>query len=188
MAGANGSGKSTSYQRTSIEEPSGSVWIINPDLLAATIAEVESLDLPAANLEAVQRIERWLNASIDTYQTIGVETVLSTDKYRALVLRAKTRGFIVRFHYVYLSSADLNVERVRIRVRTGGHNVPEGKIRTRRDKSLQQFHWFFQQSDFAEVFDNSGAAPILKLSKKRKAVQKHGELIPEIEAAIENNQ
>jgi predicted ABC-type ATPase len=82
IAGPNGSGKSSLYENARIESFGRSVWIINPDLLAARIRDVEGLELVAANLEAVQRIEVWLDASIRAHQTVGVETVLSTDKYR----------------------------------------------------------------------------------------------------------
>jgi predicted ABC-type ATPase len=83
VAGPNGSGKSSAYQDADIEAFGRSVWIINPDLLTTRIRHVEGLELRAANLASVQRIEAWLDASIDAYQTVGVETVLSTGKYRS---------------------------------------------------------------------------------------------------------
>ena len=89
VRGPNGSGKSSLYNRTDIEGWGGSVWIINPDLLTAKIAEIEGLPTEAANLAAVQRVEQWLEASIAAYQTIGVETVLSSPKYRRLVELAR---------------------------------------------------------------------------------------------------
>lgn len=60
VAGPNGSGKSTIYSMLSAEEPSGSIWIINPDVLSKRIADQEERDLQDANLEAVKRIEDWL--------------------------------------------------------------------------------------------------------------------------------
>ena len=89
VAGPNGSGKSSLYGNTDIEAFDQSVWIINPDLLTLRIQEVEGLALQDANLEAVKRIEAWLEASIRAHQTVGVETVLSTDKYRRLVAEAR---------------------------------------------------------------------------------------------------
>jgi predicted ABC-type ATPase len=96
VAGPNGSGKSSIYTDTDIDDFGGSVWIINPDLLTARIQEIEHLKPRAANIAAVTRIYSWLEASIAAHQTIGVETVLSTDKYRSVVLAAKNRGFEVR--------------------------------------------------------------------------------------------
>ncbi|HYN45859.1 MAG TPA: AAA family ATPase, partial [Allosphingosinicella sp.] len=132
VAGPNGSGKSTFYDRTDIEGWGGSVWIINPDLLTERIFEREGLLLDEANLAAVQRIERWLNESIDVYQTIGVETVLSSPKYRPLVERARQRGFEIRIIYIVLKSVELQAERIGIRVSEGGHDVPIAKIASRR--------------------------------------------------------
>ena len=159
IAGPNGSGKSSLYGQTEIEAFDQSIWIINPDLLTERIRKVEKLGKDEANLEAVIRIEAWLQASIRAHQTVGVETVLSTDKYRRLVLAAKTKQFEFRLIYIVLASPDLNVERVRLRVEKGGHDVPELKIRERWFKSIRQLPWFLEQADQAWIFDNSGAAP-----------------------------
>lgn len=93
IAGPNGCGKSTAYGRSDVAEFDGSVWIVNPDLLTRRLQKAEHLDPEAANLAAVQRIEAWLSTSIDVHQTIGVETVLSTPKYRDLVIKARKLGF-----------------------------------------------------------------------------------------------
>ena len=167
VAGPNGSGKSSLYGNTDIEAFDQSVWIINPDLLTQRIMDVEKLPSGEANVQAVVRIEAWLEASIRAHQTVGVETVLSTDKYRRLVLDAKQRQFEVRLIFVMLSSTDLNVERVRVRVSKGGHDVPEVKIRQRWTKSLGQLPWFWDQADQAAIYDNSGAAPRLIGCKQR---------------------
>lgn len=161
VAGPNGSGKSSLYGSTEIEAFDQSVWIINPDLLTKRIQEIEKLSLKDANLEAVVRIEAWLEASIRAHQTVGVETVLSTNKYRRLVLEAKRRQLEFRLIFVMLESADLNVDRVRLRVKKGGHDVPEDRIRARWTRSLGQLPWFLEHADQAAIFDNSGAGPRL---------------------------
>lgn len=160
------------------------MWIINPDDLALRIQTVEKLDREKANLEAVARIETWLYSSVDSYQTVGVETVLSTDKYRKLVEFAKARGFKLRLTYVYLRTAALNVERVAIRVAKGGHDVSKNKIIDRRRRSLEQLGWFFSQASAAFIFDNSGASPVLTVEKKAGRVMAHGDMPPEIATAI----
>ena len=91
VAGPNGSGKTTVFQNTVVEALGRAVWIINPDLLAERIRSFEARGLRQANLEAVRRIETWLQASVEAHQTVGVETVLSTPKYRKLVRAAKKR-------------------------------------------------------------------------------------------------
>jgi predicted ABC-type ATPase len=161
IAGPNGSGKSSLYNETSIEGWGGSVWIINPDLLTSTISETEALFGADANLAAVQRIETWLETSIDVYQTIGVETVLSSGKYRRLLGLAHGRGFEVRMIFVALRSADEQLQRIKVRVAEGGHDVPEAKVRARRTRSFEQLAWFATHVDQLFLFDNSGAQPAL---------------------------
>jgi predicted ABC-type ATPase len=185
VAGPNGSGKSTIYTGATIKDFNRSVWIINPDLLTARIQAVESTSPRKANLAAVQRIYTWLEASIAAHQTVGVETVLSTGKYRSLVLAAKNRRFEIRLIYVILKSADLNVERVRIRVAEGGHHVAKRKIIERRERSLQQLPWFLEHPDGAWLFDNSGSKPRLIGTKINGRIALDSAALPEIRMAVE---
>ncbi|HLH93896.1 MAG TPA: hypothetical protein VKW08_02135 [Xanthobacteraceae bacterium] len=160
IAGPNGSGKSSLYGskqeaifgNTNIADSARSFWIINPDLLTLRIQAVEKMVLGEANLEALRRIEAWLRASIDAHQSVGV---LSTGKYRPLVLKAKERGFEIRLPYVLLRTPELNIRRVQIRVAKGGHDVPADRIAKRWKRSLEQLPWFIDQADWALLVDNS---------------------------------
>ena len=96
----------------------------------------------AANLQAVQRIEAWLEASIRAHQTVGVETVLSTGKYRRLVLDALSLGFQVWLTYVLLNSPERCIERVRLRVAKGGHDVPRDKVENATNVRSTSCHGF----------------------------------------------
>lgn len=185
IAGPNGSGKSSAYGMASVDQPSGSIWIINPDLLAKRIADHEIMEPVAANVAAVQRIEAWLDASIDAHQTIGVETVLSTPKYRRLVEHARARGFGINLIYVFLDSVELNIERVRTRVLKGGHDVPEDRIRARRGRSFDQFGWFCEAADRVDVYDNSGARPQLVLTKRDDEMTIYDDLPEEMVASLD---
>jgi predicted ABC-type ATPase len=161
VAGPNGSGKSSLCGQSDIEGWGGSVWIINPDLLTVKISDGEGLVQDVANLQAVERIERWLESSIDAYQTIGVETVLSSPKYRRLVDLAQLRGFEVRMIYVLVKSEAHQIARIRQRVKDGGHDVPAEKVRSRRKRSFEQLCWFLGRVDQCFVFDNSTSEPKL---------------------------
>lgn len=183
VAGPNGSGKTSLYDNADIEDFGRSVWIINPDALSQRISDIEGLDGIDANLEAVRRIERWLYASIEAHQTVGVETVLSTPKYRSLVLAAKQRNFTIRLIYVLLSSGELNIERVRLRVAKGGHDVSSDKILERRERSLDQLPWFLAQADDAWLFDNSNAKPRLISTKNKGQIKLASAALPEIQRA-----
>ncbi|KJF70253.1 hypothetical protein RP75_27335 (plasmid) [Agrobacterium arsenijevicii] len=159
VAGPNGSGKSSVYANADLEWGGRSVWIVNPDLLAARISDIEAKPLVDANLIAVRRIESWVEASLHVHKTIGVETVLSTAKYRRLVEAAKSLGFAVWLIYVVLDSPERSIERIKLRVAKGGHQVPADKVRARYMRSLEQLPWFIEQAEKAWIWDNSGARP-----------------------------
>lgn len=184
VAGPNGCGKSTFYTLSDFAEFEGSVWIINPDVLTATLRERENLAPDVANLQAVRRIERWLKQSIGVYQTIGVETVLSTDKYRKLVGMAKRRGFEIQLAYMIVDTVETQLQRIRYRVAKGGHDVPPDKVAQRRGRSIDQLAWFFGQADEAWVYDNSGAEPVLIAHKRAGIARIDPKAIPEIGAAL----
>ena len=185
IAGPNGCGKSSFYNRTDIEDWGGSVWIINPDLLTQRIADHERLPVDEANLQAVQRIERWLYESVDVYQTIGVETVLSSSKYRTLVSRAHARGFEIRLIYLVLQTAELQEERVRIRILEGGHGVPVEKIRARRIRSFEQLAWFIREVDACFIYDNSTGEPELLGGKLAGSYVRYAALPVDLQSALE---
>ena len=131
----------------------------------------------------MKRIYAWLDASINAHQTVGVETVLSTEKYRALVLAAKERDFEIRLIYVLLDSVARNIERVKMRVAKGGHRVPQNKIIERHRRSLDQLPWFLNEADRAWIFDNSGATPKKIGEKERGVVRVDERAIPDVLAA-----
>jgi predicted ABC-type ATPase len=143
------------------------------------------LVLPSANIAALDRIMAWLQASIRAYQTIGVETVLSTGKYRPLVIEAKNFGFEISLLYVTLRTVEMNVERVQLRVAQGGHAVDEERIRARRERSFRQLPWFLDQADRALIFDNSGSTPRIIAQKAGGTIQIDRDAPKEIVAAVE---
>ena len=72
------------------------------------------------------------------------------------------------------------------RVRKGGHSVPEDKIVSRRLRSFEQFGWFFEHADTADVYDNSGATPQLVLSKRSDALTIYSDLPEEMLTSLES--
>lgn len=184
VAGPNGSGKSTLYESSLVEGFGRAIWIINPDILAARIADQEHREPTAANVEALIRIKAWLESSIRAHQTIGVETVLSTPKYRNLVSLARSFGFSFNIIYVVLQTAALNIERVRDRVADGGHAVPEEKIIERRSRSLAELPWFLANADEAWIFDNSAEELKLWVHKRGDLYELDEDAISEITEAV----
>lgn len=170
FAGINGAGKSTFAQDEGTLAALSPVEVINPDLVTRELQSKDpDLSLDAANLAAANECERRVREVISIgSQSVVIETVLSSDKYRSIVMQAKRAGFEFVLVYVVLSSADEALRRVKIRVASGGHDVPEHKIRDRFGKSLQNLPWFWDEADRASVYFNGDAAnrvPILVAEK-----------------------
>jgi predicted ABC-type ATPase len=106
-----------------------------------------------------------LSSTLASGGAVGVETVLSTPKYRPLVSEVRQAGGFIGLIYVFLSSSQIAVERVAVRVGRGGHDVPRSKIHSRWRRSLDELGWFASNASAFWVFDNSrsdleNAAPL----------------------------
>lgn len=83
------------------------------------------------------------------------ETVLSHQSKIELMRRALGAGFRVYLYYIATANSAINIGRVRNRVLTGGHDVPEDKIVSRYERSLDLLYDAIRQSSRAYIFDNS---------------------------------
>ena len=92
---------------------------------------------------------------------------MSSDKLLTRVERARARNYRVGLIYVLLRHPDLNVGRVALRASTGGHSVPEDRIRARWVRSLERLPIFAARSHVYSVWDNSywGEPPELLIER-----------------------
>ncbi len=83
------------------------------------------------------------------------ETVMSHISKVDFLREAQKQGFKTYLYYVATVDPDINIGRVHYRVNTGGHTVPEQKIRERYYRSLDLLFSAIEASDRAYIFDNS---------------------------------
>lgn len=93
---------------------------------------------------------------LDRGATFSFETVMSSPDKVALLAEARARGYRTYLYYVATEAPAINVSRVRHRVRTGGHPVPEDKIVSRYHRSLALVADAARYASRAYFFDNSG--------------------------------
>jgi predicted ABC-type ATPase len=103
----------------------------------------------AAITEAIRQV------LIELRISFTFETVMSHKSKVNLLCEAQARGFRTYLYYVATDSPDLNVERVRLRVERGGHDVPEKKIRERYTRSLSLLVDAIRCTNRAYLFDNT---------------------------------
>ena len=146
FAGPNGSGKST----ITAGVPIVGAYINADDIKKHLFIS----DMDAAKLAESQRRTMLENGADFTF-----ETVLSTDRNLSLLKEASTRGYDVQCLYVLTRNPEINVTRVKKRVMSGGHDVPEEKIRERYYRALELLAELVKVCDFLAVYDNSCAVP-----------------------------
>lgn len=154
FAGPNGSGKSTFTQ------------LLKPPIDYINADEIKK-NLKCSDIEAAQLAEKQREEHIEQMKEFCFETVLSTERNLKLLEKAKEKGYFIRCYYILTADPMINVWRVRARVESGGHNVPEEKIITRYDKALALVKHLIKVCDICHIYDNSDSKPI-RIFKKRK--------------------
>ena len=161
VAGPNGSGKSTVadiYIQARFPE-----WPkLNADRVALSLAEedAEARGSVKLALQAARLVDTEASCLVELREPFVLETVLSSDKYCPLVPAARRAGLIFRLVYITTADPEVNVDRVRVRVLRGGHDVPVDKIHERWHRSMDTYlPWFAARADRLVVIDNSGEAP-----------------------------
>jgi predicted ABC-type ATPase len=92
-----------------------------------------------------------------------LETTLSGHGAMGIVRRARDAGYHTLLVYVSLGDPELHIERVRLRVSQGGHDIPDSDIRRRYWRSLAHAPQALRLVDEAVVLDNSGLHPVRML-------------------------
>lgn len=100
------------------------------------------------------------------------ETTLSSRTFAPFIRALCAAGYQIRLLYIWLNSADLCIERVRHRFRSGGHLVDETVVRRRYERSLSNFFTLYRPlADDWQVYDNSsGEQPRLVAEGHRTQV------------------
>ena len=142
FAGPNGSGKTTVTRKL----PVVGTYINADDI---------KIEYGLTDLEAAEKAELLRNALLERNADFSFETVLSTERNLLLLEKAKECGYEVQCIYILTCDENINVARVRSRHASGGHDVPEDKIRARYHRALKLLPRLIHVCDKILIFDNS---------------------------------
>lgn len=173
LAGPNGAGKTTFFE-TYVERLG--LPYVNADRIARLLRGAE----PGAEQDEIDRrafteAENLRRALLEAGLSFCTETVFS-DPVRAKLTfleQARAAGYVVFLLFIGLESADLSVARVADRVREGGHDVPDEKLRERFPRTIANLSAAIPIVDEAFVVDNSRYA----FPYRVVAVYRHGHLV-----------
>jgi predicted ABC-type ATPase len=125
----------------------------------STTADLQAGRILVGRLEDLQRNRK----------DFAVETTLATKKLEPRLKHLSESGYDTHLIFLWMPSDDLSVERVKARVRAGGHDIPEETIRRRFKSGLELFFTLYKDIvDSWRLYDNSRIAdPRLIATGKR---------------------
>ncbi|MDX9690699.1 MAG: zeta toxin family protein [Alphaproteobacteria bacterium] len=166
IGGANGSGKTTAAM-TLLPQYLDVYEFVNADEIARGL---NPLKPDSANLLAGRVMIQRVNSLIEAQSNFAFETTCAGNHHAETIKRAKAAGYVTTLIFLWLPSADMAVQRVRGRVRQGGHDIPEATIRRRYAAGLTNLtKLFLPLVDKAVVYDNTTVTQ----SGFRKIVEKN---------------
>jgi predicted ABC-type ATPase len=124
-------------------------------------------NLKCSDIEAAKLAEKQREEHLEKMEDFCFETVMSTERNLNLLLRAKEKGYFIRCYYILTVDPVINVYRIKSRVASGGHDVPEDKILKRYERALALVGDVVAVSDICHIYDNSEEKPF-RIFKKRK--------------------
>ena len=152
ISGCNGAGKTTA-SFTILPEILDCKEFVNADEIAKGLSpfQPENVSFQAGRI-MLERIEELINSSVD----FAFETTLTTLSYLNTIKLAKEKGYSVTLLFFWLNEVNLAIERVKIRVSEGGHNIPEETIKRRYFRGIYNLsNKFIYLCDFWIVINNS---------------------------------
>ena len=158
IAGPNGAGKTT-FARKFLPDYVKCLEFVNVDLIANGISP---FDPERAALRAGRIMLEQIHSLAKRGLDFGFETTLSGKTYVRLLQGMKKEGFLIHIFFLWISDVELALERIRLRVRNGGHHIPEVIVRRRFGRSLPNFLRVYKPlADSWTISDNSGDVPKL---------------------------
>lgn len=171
IAGANGSGKTT----------------FSRHVLAATGFEFLNADeiekeLGVSKLQAGKEFFSRLDKFIETETSFVLESTLSGNYLVKAIEKAKQQGYATRLVYVFLGSPNDCIQRIKLRVKLGGHFVPDEDVIRRYYRSKKNFWNTYKNlvDSWVMIYNSTDTAP------QRVAIGKSNSFVVEIENLFED--
>ena len=152
ISGCNGAGKTTASY-TILPEILDCKEFVNADEIAKGLSPFQP---EKVSIEAGRIMLNRIKELIESGENFAFETTLSTRSYTHTVKKAQEKGYNVVLLFFWLQRVELAIERVKERVREGGHNIPNDVVKRRYKKGIYNlFELYLPVIDSVLIFDNS---------------------------------
>ena len=95
------------------------------------------------------------NRLIKEEESFCQETTLTGKGILNSLRKIKDQGYQINMYYVGVENANISLERIKNRVRKGGHGIDEEVVRRRYDNSLENLKEAFKICDNITIYDNT---------------------------------
>ncbi len=165
LGGPNGSGKSTAAVRL-LKETLKIVEFVNADEIAKGLSPFnpEGVAIQAGRI-MLNRLDELAKRG----ESFAFESTLASRSFATWIEQLqRDQNYEFRLVYIWLRDPLVNVERVRMRVMSGGHGIPESTIHRRYFRSVRNlFELYIPLANSWEIFDNSDAAEFRLIASGR---------------------
>ncbi|MCW5870158.1 MAG: zeta toxin family protein [Candidatus Eremiobacteraeota bacterium] len=156
IAGPNGAGKSTAAPTLLRDEFKVPIYV-NADTIATGLS---AFDPESAAFQAGRIMLTQLDQLRQSGKSFAFETTLATRGYARWLQQTQISGYQVYLLFLALPSPEIAVQRVALRVRSGGHGIPEDTIRRRYQRGLSNFFQLYRPLCDEWIFaDNADEFP-----------------------------
>jgi predicted ABC-type ATPase len=158
IAGPNGAGKTT-FANEFLPIEAECLNFINADLIAQGLSPFQPEKMA---VEAGRLMIQHINNCVNKNESFAFETTLAGKGYIKKIHDWKTEQYEIIIYYLKVPTVEFAIERVKLRVSQGGHNVHEHDIMRRFGRSWINFQQIYKPlADSWIVFDNSGNQPVI---------------------------
>ncbi len=139
ISGCNGAGKTTASYSL-LPEMLNCSEFVNSDEFAKGLSPFNP---EKASIQASRFMLSKIRYLLKKQRDFAVETTLATRTLLKTAKVAQNAGYTVTLLYFWLDSPELAIERVKARVQSGGHDIPEETIRRRYHVGIDYFFHYY---------------------------------------------
>ena len=181
IAGPNGAGKST-YVKRFLPQEMKCREFVNADLIAAGLSPFAP---DKAAFEAGRIMLKRLRDLFERREDFSFETTLTGFGYTHLLREMKEAGYRIQLDYLWIPNLDITRNRVKQRVKKGGHDIPDEVQQRRFGKGLRLLLEPYRPLvHYWRIFDNTGQDPVPVVEEEDGVLRiKNASRLAQIEAA-----
>ncbi|MBQ9463230.1 MAG: zeta toxin family protein [Bacteroidales bacterium] len=184
LAGCNGAGKTTASY-TFLPEILDCREFVNSDEFAKSLSPFNPANASVtASRYMLRRVEYLIGKGTD----FSIETTLATRSLVGVIDSARAKGYVITILYLWVSSPEIAIQRVRDRVASGGHNIADDVLRRRYISGLNYlFSIYMPLCDRWMIADNSGPTfTLVAEGDKKRTIIKDDEIFRKIRKMIDS--